>query len=311
MRTAIIGGTGLIGAATTGLLSRHGIPVVVLSRRAPDFSLAASAQWLACDICDAAALGAAIARIRAESIIHLAAYLQFACEANPAEAVRVNVDGTLNVLEACRTHGVRRLVFGSSIAAYGERHDLMRENDPPSENIGLYGMTKRLGEMLGERYAALYGIEFVALRYCGIFGPVAVGSAGMALVRQRIKETAHGRDVAVEGASGNERVHLTHAEDAAGATLQALEHPKPSYTVYNVAGPEGNYLSLKEFHAAVRAIVPEAGNVLWSGQGRNAGPIDTRRLREDLGFTPAVSVSAGLALDLQARHAGESRHPVI
>jgi nucleoside-diphosphate-sugar epimerase len=302
MITAIIGGTGLIGAATTARLARRGDPVFVLSRRPPAFSLPASMNWLVCDIRDAAALGAAIARIQPEAVIHLAAYLQFACEANPAEAVCVNVDGTLNVLEACRTHGIRRLVFGSSIAAYGERHDLMRENDPPSANIGIYGMTKRLGEMLGARFAALHGFEFVALRYCGVFGPAAVSSAGMALVRQCIKETAHGRDVAVEGASGDERVHLTHVEDAAMATLCALDHPKPSHTVYNVAGPEGNYLSLKEFHAAVRAIVPNAGNVLWSGQGRNAGPIDTRRMREDLGFAPRLSVAAGLALDLQDRH---------
>jgi nucleoside-diphosphate-sugar epimerase len=302
MITAIIGGTGLIGAATTAHLAQRGDPVFAQSRRPPALLLPASANWLACDICDASSLGAAIARIRPAAVVHLAAYLQFACEANPAEAVRINVEGTLNVLEACRTHGVRRLVFGSSIAAYGERHDLMREDDPPSANIGIYGMTKRLGEMLGARYAALHGLEFVALRYCGVFGPAAVSSAGMALVRQRIKETARGRDVAVEGASGDERVHLTHVEDAAMATLCALDHPQPSHTVYNVAGPEGNYLSLKEFHAAVRAIAPDAGNVLWSGRGRNAGPIDTRRMRENLGVMPRLSVAAGLALDLQDRH---------
>ena len=300
MRTAIIGGTGLIGAATTTLLAGLGHPVILISRHQPAFLLPVCAEWLECDICDAAGLRAALARARPDGLIHLAAYLQLACERNPVEAVRVNVDGTLNVLEVCRALGIRRVVFGSSIAAYGERDSLMREEDPPSANVSLYGMTKRLGEMLGARYAALYGLEFVALRYCGVFGPVEVKSAGMALVRQRIKETARGEAVLVEGAHGNERIHLTHVDDAAAATLCALTHPTPSYTVYNVAGPEGNYLSLKEFHAAVREIVPSAGAVVWSGRGSSAGPADTRRLREDLGFAPAVSVRAGLQADLRA-----------
>ncbi len=103
----------------------------------------------------------------------------------------------------------------------------------------------------------------------------------------------------VDGASGNEHIHLTHVTDAAEATLCALQHPEPKYTVYNVAGPEANYRSLKDFHATVRAIVPSAGNVIWSGQGRSAGPADTRRLREDLGFKPSISLHTGLKLDLQ------------
>lgn len=299
MRIAIIGGTGLIGAAITSLLTKLGSRVSVLSRRPATFSLPARAKWLECDISNSAGLNATLTRIQPDAIVHLAAYLQFACEQNPLEAVRINVDGTLNVLESCRKLGIRRLIFGSSISAYGERDDLMNEADPPSANTGLYGMTKRLGEMLGERYAALYGLEFIALRYCGVFGPGEVSSAGMALVRQRIKSTVSGQDVLIEGASGNECVHLTHVTDVAGATLRALQHPAPKYTVYNVAGPEENYRSLKDFHATVRAIVPSAGNAVWSGHGRNAGPVDTRRLREDLGFKPSISLHAGLKLDLE------------
>ena len=117
----------------------------------------------------------------------------------------------------------------------------------------------------------------------------------MALVRQRIKETARGADVVIEGASGAERAHLTHVTDAAGATLAALTHPRPAHHVYNVAGPQANYMSLEEMHAAVRRLAPGAGKAVFSGRGRSAGPVDTSRLREDLGFTPAVSVEAGLA----------------
>ena len=298
MRVAVIGGTGLIGTASADALVAAGHGVSLVSRNPPG-NPHTGADWVHGDICEPAAIRAALAEIRPDAVLHLAAYLQFACEQNPAEAVRVNVDGTLNVLEACRDLGVGRLVFGGSIASYGERSDLMREDDPPVAATGLYGMTKRLGEMLGARYAALHGLTFVSLRYGGVFGPVEVKSAGMALVRQRVKETARGKDVVVEGASGSERTHLTHVTDAAGATLAALTHPRPAHQVYNVAGPPDNYMSLEEMHAAVRRLAPRAGKAVFSGRGRSSGPVDTSRLRADLGFVPAVSVEAGLASDLR------------
>lgn len=297
MQIALIGGGGLIGGAVAARLAARGLPVTVLTRTEPQ-GLPAGCAWRRADIVDADGLHAALAALRPEVVVHLAAFLQFACEQDPAQAVRVNVDGTLNVLESCRRLGVRRLVFASSIAVYGEREDLMREDDPPNARTGLYGMTKRLGEMLGERYAALHGLEFVALRYAGVFGPGEVHSPGMALVRQRIRECARGADVVVEGATGEERSHLTHADDAAEATCLAVLHPRPAHRVYNVGGPPANHIRLRDFYEAVRLLVPTAGRPQWRGRGRNSGPVDTTRLREDLGCTPRVGVLEGLRADL-------------
>lgn len=299
MRVALIGGTGLIGTASAEALVAAGHAVTLVSRNPPGHQ-AEGVRWAHGDISDATAIQATLAQEQPDAVLHLAAYLQFACEQNPGEAVRINVDGTLNVLEACRSLGIARLVFGGSIASYGERADLMREDDPPASSTGLYGMTKRLGEMLGARYAQLHGLTFVSLRYGGVFGPTSVKSAGMALVRQRIRETARGSDVLIEGASGSERSHLTHVSDAAAATLAALVHPRPAHQIYNVAGPDSNYLSLAEMHAAVRRLAPGAGRAMFSGNGKSAGPVDTSRLRTDLGFVPQVSVEQGLASDLHA-----------
>lgn len=297
MHTAILGGSGLIGCATAAQLLALGGRVTVLSRTRPAQAIS-GADWRQADAADAAQLKSALRGERFDAFVHLAALLQFACEADPAMAVRVNVDGTLNALEACREAGIPRFVFGSSVAVYGARTDTMREEDPPAADTGLYGMTKRLGEQVGERYAALYGLEFVALRYAGVFGPGEVHGPGMALVRQRIKESADGRDVCIDGASGDEWIHLTHVTDAAAATCRALLHPRPAHCLYNVAGPAANYMSLKAFHATLRTLAPGAGQVTWQGRGRTTGPLDLSRLRADLGFEPAVSVAQGLAADL-------------
>jgi nucleoside-diphosphate-sugar epimerase len=297
MRTVILGGSGLIGTVTAAKLAGLGIAVTIVSRHEPT-NIAPGVTWRKGDVANGSALMSLLAEESPACLVHLAASLQFDSEQDPALAVRVNVNGTLHVLEACRQNGISRCVFGSSIAVYGERYDLMREDDPPSSKIGLYGMTKRLGEMLGERYSMLYGLEFVALRYSGVFGPSEVRGKGMARARQQIKECARGQDIVVEGASGDERVHLTHVIDAAEATCRAVLHLRPAHFVYNVAGPDANYMSLNDFYAAIRALVPQAGMPLWQGKGRSAGPVDTRRLREELGVEPRIPVLRGLALDL-------------
>lgn len=299
MRVVIVGGTGLVGEASADALLAAGHSVIIVSR-GPRIGFTTHTEWMQGDVTDPVAIYDVLARTRPDAVLHLAAYLQFACEQNPREAVRVNVDGSVNVFEACRTLGIGRIVFGGTIASYGERTDLMREQDAPTASIGLYGMSKRLSEMIGIRYAALHGLTFVSLRYSAVFGGVDVKSEGMALVRQRIKETAFGADVVIDSANGDESFQCTHAKDAAAATLAALSHPRPAFHIYNVAGPAENYMSLKRFHDVVKALEPAAGNVAFTGRGRSMGPVDTARLRDDLGFTPRLSVRDGLALDIAA-----------
>lgn len=295
MRVAILGGTGSIGSATAARLARQGVDVTIVSRSASG-ALPPGVEWVQADVTDRAGVRAALERARSDRVVHLAALLQFACERDPAEAGRVNVDGTVNVLEACRALGIERVVFGSSIAVYGERRDLMRESDELPADPTVYGLTKQLAESWGERYRMRHGVHFIALRYSGIFGSGQPASAGMAQVRQRIFQCAHGKDVAIVGASGNERVHLTHVTDAAAATCAALLAPMvPPRVVYNVAGPADNHVSLRELHALVCELVPNAGRAMWSSQvARSAGPVDTTRISEDMGWRPAVSLRDGL-----------------
>ena len=144
--------------------------------------------------------------------------------------------------------GVKRVIFASSIAVYGERRDLMTEVDCIPADNSLYGASKYFGELLGLQYKKTYGIDFVALRYSGIFGfdPAerSERSAGMALVRQQILECVTGKDVVFNNISGSERVHLTHVEDAARATVAAIRLGAHQHGVYNVGGPSENYLCL-------------------------------------------------------------------
>jgi len=301
MRIAIIGGTGLLGNATANLLLKRGIEVYLLSRNLPAI-IQDGAHWNLVDKCDYKSLINILSKIRPDAIVDFASLLQHSCEASPSNAININVTGTLNVLESCRILNIPKLLFASSIAVYGERHDLMGEEDPIPVDLSLYGATKFLSETLGMRYQRLYGINFLALRYSGIFGldshQRSERSQGMAKIRQQILECSSGKDVQMSEVTGKERVHLTHVSEAANATCMALLAKQTDHNIYNIAGPLENYVSLEELYSSVSLLFPNAGKVIWSKKrAREAGPLDLSRFTRDFNFKPKVSILEGLKLE--------------
>lgn len=302
MSVLVTGGTGLIGSQVVADLAAAGDAVVVMARNLPtanDARAGLSVEYAIGDIRDAARVNDVMVQCKVDRVIHLAALLQVECEDDPDTAVTVNVDGTLNLLRAARDAGVRRFVFGSSIAVYGSGTCVFAEDTLPVTPVRLYGQTKRMGEYLGERYQALHGMEFVAMRYGGVFGPGGpVRRRGMSALRHALKQTMDGRSVRLDGASGGECFQYTYAKDAAAATILGLTHPAPPSPVYNVAGPLENYISLRAFHAAIREVAPEAGDAEFTGKSESGLRVSIQRLAEELGFVPKYSVVDGLRDEL-------------
>ena len=304
MDVIVTGGGGLIGSYTTADLCELGMDVAVFSRSAPKGILRSyedRVRWIRGDVGDAEQVTRAVKETGARRIVHLAAALQFDCERTPGAAMHVNVGGTLNVLDAARDCGVERVVFASSGAAYGIRADRMREDMPVGPDMTIYGSSKLLCENFGNRYADRHGFGFVALRYNMTFGPGNVTSPGMAKVIQDITGAMDGAPVIVSEVGGGLRRHLTYVRDSAAATVLALTHPGPSHRVYNVAGPDENYITLRGLTEIMRDVAPECGPVTFTGRGREAGPVDTARIREDLGFAPRYGVADGLVAQRRDR----------
>jgi len=108
-------------------------------------------------------------------VVHLAALAGVRPSiAEPALYARTNVEGTVNVLEACRANGIQRLVFASSSSVYGARPGAVagfREDDPCLESASPYAATKRAGELIVHTYRDLFGLGSASLRFFTVYGP--------------------------------------------------------------------------------------------------------------------------------------------
>lgn len=303
MAVLVTGGAGSIGSAVVRELRAAGHAAVVLDvRRAPDAG-AADVPAVQGDIEDLDLLLHTIEQHGVDRVIHLAAFLQFGCAENPWKAVEVNVQGTLNVLEASRRAKVKKIVFASSGAAYGPRTESMGEDLPILPGVSLYGATKFVGEVLLRQYRDLYGIPFAALRYGAVYGPGTVHSPGIADVIKRIESTVGGRDVVVDEVGADDHRHFLYVKDAARGTVAALLAGDTPHAVFNLAGGSDSYVTFGRLHGIIKSLHPEAGNVVFRGKGKgqDRGRIDITRARAELGFEPRFSLEDGIREDIELR----------
>lgn len=297
MKVLVTGGAGFLGSFVVRELLEAGHEPVVLDIHAPAAG-GTRVPFVQGGIEDVDLLLGTVERHAVDRVIHLAGFLQFGCARNPQKAVEVNVRGTLNVLEASRRAGVKKIVFASTGAVYGPRAEPIDESAPILPTVSLYGTTKFLGEVLLRHYRDLYGIPFAALRYWGVYGPGEVHSPGIAEVIKRIESTIHGKDVVVEEVGADDRRHFLYVKDAARATVLALSAGTTAHSVFNVAGGPDHYVTFGEFHRTIKGLYPAAGEAVFSGKGQDRGMVDISRAQSELGYHPGFSLEEGIKEDI-------------
>jgi len=189
MRVLVTGGAGFIGSNLVDALLERGHEVTVIDdlstgrRENLDAALKAGAELVELDIRDAKAVFDTVTRIGPDAVFHLAAQIDVRRSvADPGFDARINVEGTVNVLEAARQAGVPRVVNTSSGGAiYGEGKSLPAGEDHPVAPEAPYGQSKFCAEGYCELYARLHGLSTVSLRYGNVFGPRQdpLGEAGV------------------------------------------------------------------------------------------------------------------------------------
>src|ERR1700730_1955846 len=267
MRVAVTGGCGFIGSHVVDHLVRAGHEVRVIDLSAGWRQSAA--DYLDADLFDEAALGRALAGC--EAVFHLAGAADGnEVAANPAAAVRLNVEGTARVLDAARGQGCGRVLLASTVWVYGATVgegeliedaavDLRRARVVEGYRAGVravdlgragdvYVSTKRAAEMLVHSYREMYGQHFAILRYGIPYGP---RMRDVLVVAKFVQAALQGRPLTIAG-SGEQQRNYVYVEDLADAHVRALS---PAAQDRTLALEGGVPVSVREIADPVRDLV--------------------------------------------------------
>lgn len=245
------------------------------------------------DICDAESLRKIFAENNFDVIVHLAAWAGVRPSLmNPKLYTQVNVNGTLNLLEAAKDFNVKQFVFGSSSSVYGINSKIpFSEDDKISQPISPYAATKAAGELLCHTFAHLYDIRTVCLRFFTVYGARQRPDLAIHKFSKLIEEE---KPIPVFG-DGSTRRDYTFVDDIVQGVRAAINYDKTNYEVFNLGESETIELSklieLLEKSLNKKAIIErremQPGDV----------PItfaDISKSRELLNYNPQTKIEDGI-----------------
>jgi len=295
-RNLITGGMGFLGVYLARKLLDDGEEVVLFQRRKklPQSvaDLEGKVEIFSGDIGNWVHVVEAIKKHRIDSIYHSAALLSKDCEASAASGFRVNVIGTLNVLEAARLLQVKNVTFVSSGATYGLVPPRKIFNDTPQKAENMYSTTKICSELLGEQYHRQYGVNFLSVRFAMIVGPTRQISYYYGDWSGVIEMAARGKPYVVHS-DPNIPCAYIYIKDAARALIELKRAPesKLKQRIYNA---HGFMATIKEVAGAIRHYIPNAQITYdWDKSEymkiQNSGmsyEMDNSIAHEDFGYQP-------------------------
>ena len=242
-----------------------------------------------------------------DGVIHTAALVGVVQTADiPIKALRVNVEGGINLFEAMRASGVKRVVHLSTEETYGDFESPLIDEEHPQKPVSVYGVTKLALEHYGRVYSRDHGLECINVRTCWVYGP--------RLPRLRVPRTF------VEAALRGEPHHLAeggdlavdqvYIDDTVAGVLLAFDKPTHRYDAYHIATGVAPTVAevariVNEAVPGARITVADTGAYAHGGSVRSAvkGALDIRRAQTELGYRPQYDLRRGIVATIDATRA--------
>ena len=322
MKILVTGAAGFIGMTTALRLLARGDDVVGLDNLNDYYAVSlkedrlkrltgqAKFRFVKLDVADLAGIETLFAAEKFDKVIHLAAQagVRYSLQ-NPHAYVDSNVVGFTNVLEGCRHHGVRHLVYASSSSVYGGNTRMpFSEHDSVDHPISLYAATKKANELMAHTYSHLYGLPTTGLRFFTVYGPWGRPDMALFLFTRAILE---GRPIDVFN-HGNMQRDFTYVDDIVEGVIRVVDRtaavnpeydpisadPATSsapYRIFNIGN--NNPVQLLDFIGAIEdALGMKAEKRLLPLQDGDvpATYANTDLLDDWVGFVPGTSVREGV-----------------
>jgi UDP-glucose 4-epimerase len=299
MKILITGGAGFIGSHIVEHYQRRAVEIRVLDNLRSGYRH--NLDGLHHDLIEGSITDRALVRRAVEGvdfIFHLAALVSVPeSMEKPAECVDINVTGLLNVLEEAAAAGVRKLVFASSAAVYGDNPEVPKVESMMPEPKSPYAITKLDGEYYLEMFRREGRLETASIRFFNVFGPRQdPKGAYAAAVPIFIEKALRGEDITIFGDGGQTRDFI-YVKDIAGALAYAVETPSVT-GVFNAG--YGGEITINDLAAGIVAAAGSASRIAHAGER----PGDVRHSRASAakllaaGWRPRHTLEEGLAATL-------------
>ncbi len=261
-----------------------------------------SCRFVKGSICDKDLLDSLFGEERFDKVVNLAAQAGVRYSiTNPYAYLHSNLDGFLNILEACRNHGVGHLVYASSSSVYGLNSKVpFSEDDKADSPVSLYGATKKANELMAHSYSKLYGFAVTGLRFFTVYGPW-----GRPDMSPMLFASAIDRGEPIKVFNGGDMIRdFTYIDDIVEGTMRVVDHTPSGEEcpdgvpakVYNIGC--SSPVRLMDFINEIEtALGKEAGKIFLPMQ---AGDVyqtyaDCSKLENELGYHPSTSLHEGIA----------------
>ncbi len=296
MTYLVTGGTGFVGSHVCKALVSAGDKVVVLDVIL-DYSImneimtpeeVSSISFELGDTTDFLSLALLIKKHNIEKIIHLASTLFPYSDHHPDQAVKTIVMGTVNVFEAAKVLGIKKVVWSSTVGVFGAATGMIANDHPHSPN-NVYAVCKDQCEFLALHYAKTWDIDQIAIRPSVIYGPGRTRGF-LTYIQKLFVEPAQGKPSVVP--FGDSVTDWQYVEDVAACFVACSKVGRVKTMIYNT---RGDVRSIKEARDYVKTLLPDADITLEPG---GMGVVDSvdyddSLIREEVGFVPKFNMEKG------------------
>ena len=287
MKVLVTGGSGFIGSHVVDKLRDNGVNVRVYDSIIPNYRN--DIEYYQGSILDYESLCFAMSGV--DAVMHLAAVADVkGVLENPHYSESINVRGTINVLEAAKTSGVKRVIYGSTTWVYSEAEsNNVDESTPLHAPTHFYTATKLTGEYYCQSYSKLFRIETTILRYGIPYGPRARDGAVIPIF---VRKAVNGEPLRIEG-DGSQYRNFVYVEDLAEGNVLALQSVAKN-KIYNLDGNEKITIKklvdlLKELLGNVKIEYKPSRHGDFSGKD-----VSSELAKKELGWEPKTGLEEGL-----------------
>lgn len=299
MKVLVTGGAGFIGSHMTDLLIENNYDVCIIDSliHGKRSNINPKAKFYKMDIRDEKVLEV-FEKEKPDYLIHDAAQISVPNSIkDPLNDASINILGTINVLEAARKTGVKKIIYPASAAIFGEPKYLPIDEKHPLNMMSGYGVTKHTVEHYLNVYKQLYNIDYICLRYSNVYGPRQDSSGEGGVVAIFSEKLINDESPYIFG-DGEQIRDFVFVKDVALANMMALKSNKCG--IYNVCTNEKITVNelLKYFNSVLNKNINAINAVEREGDIRNSY-MSYDKIADELGWKPTIGIMEGLKQTLE------------